>query len=69
MIGIILLGLATFRSGQFAKLGVGLFILGGILFNLPPAPALHLILVAGGVIYGVGALWLGWTLWSGEAKT
>jgi hypothetical protein len=59
MIGIILLGWVALRSGHFPRLPALLFILGGILFNLPPNPALHLLLVAGGVIYGVGAVGLG----------
>ena len=59
MIGIVLLGLATIRGGLFPKVAAILFILGGILFNLPPIPALHLLLVAGGVIWGTGAVWLG----------
>jgi hypothetical protein len=44
-----------------------LFLIGGVLFNLPPIPALHLVLVAGGVIWGVGAVWLGKSLTAGKS--
>ena len=50
MIGIVLLGLATMKGGIFPKFAALLFILGGVLFNLPPIPSLHFVLVAGGVI-------------------
>lgn len=62
MVGIILLGIATLRANVLPKIAIGLFLVGGILFNLPPMPALHFVLVAGGVLWGVGAVWLGRSL-------
>ena len=63
MIGILWLGIVTLRAGIFPRFPVILFIVGGILFNLPPSPTLHLLLVAGGVLWGIGAAWLGYLLW------
>ena len=59
MIGIILLGIATLRAKVMPLAAAILFTAGGIMFNLPPIPALHLVLVAGGVIWGIGAAWMG----------
>jgi len=64
MIGIVLLGVSMLRTKMFPALAANLFIIGGIMFNLPPSPALHLILVSGGVIWGIGAILLGRTLMS-----
>ena len=64
MIGIILLALATIRANVLPKLPALLFLLGGIMFNLPPLPSLHLVLVFGGVLWGIGAVWLGKSLGS-----
>jgi len=64
MVGIILLGLATLRANVFPRTASLLFLLGGILFNLPPMPALHLVLVVGGVLWGIGAVWLGTSFFS-----
>ena len=62
MIGIIIWAIATLRANIMPKLAAVLFLIGGILFNLPPMPGLHLVLVTGGVIWGVGAAWLGLSL-------
>ena len=64
MIGIVLLGIATLRARIMPRNPTLLFIVGGVLFNLPPNPALHPILIAGGVLWGAGAAWLGYSLWS-----
>ena len=69
MIGIILLGVATLRAGMIPRIPTVLFIVGGILFNLPPNPALHLLLVAGALLWGAGAAWLGVSLWSHAEDT
>lgn len=59
MIGIVVLAIATLRANLMPKMAAVLFLAGGILFNLPPMPALHLVLIAGGVIWGIGAIGLG----------
>lgn len=59
MVGIVLLGIATLRANVMPKLATILFLVGGIFFNLPPMPALHIVLVSGGVVWGLGAAWLG----------
>ena len=59
MVGIILLGLATLRANVFPRAVSIMFLVGGILFNLPPMPSLHLLLVGGGVLWGIGAARLG----------
>ena len=65
MIGIVLLGIATFRVNVLPRTAAILFLVGGVLFNLPPMPALHIVPVAGGVIWGIGAAWLGASLMAG----
>jgi len=55
MIGIALLAIATLRANVMPKMAAIIFLAGGILFNLPPMPALHYVLITGGVIWGVGA--------------
>ena len=69
MVGIILFGIATLRAGIMPRIPTVLFIVGGILFNLPPNPALHPVLIAGGVLWGAGAAWLGVSLWSHAKDT
>jgi len=59
MIGIVILALATLRAKVLPKIAAILFLVGGIMFNLPPMPALHYVLITGGVIWGGGAAWLG----------
>lgn len=62
MIGIVLLGIATLRANVLPRIAAIVFLAGGIMFNLPPLPSLHIILVTGGVIWGAGAAWLGYSL-------
>jgi len=59
MIGIINLAVATLRAKIMPKMAAVLLLFGGIEFNLPPMPALHIVLVAGGILWGGGAAWLG----------
>lgn len=59
MIGIALLAIASLRANIMPKTAVFLFLAGGIMFNLPPSPGLHLVLISGGVLWGIGAAWLG----------
>ena len=40
---------------------------GGILFNLPAGAIPHIILVVGGVVWSIGAVWFGTELWSKQS--
>ena len=62
MLGYSLLGLAAFRSGLLPKTACTLFILGGIISNLPPIPGLHIVLVLGGILWSLGAIGIGLNL-------
>ena len=62
MIGIVLVGVAAWRSRMFATLSTAAFVAGGILFNLPPIPSLHYLLVAGGVAWGIAGMSIGMAL-------
>ena len=57
MVRIILLGIA--RANVMPRVGTILFLVGGILLNLPPMSTLRLALVTGGVFWGLGAAWIG----------
>jgi hypothetical protein len=59
MIGIVVLAISMLRAKRLPSRATYLFLVGGVLFNLPPIPAIHLVLVAGGVIWGIGAVLLG----------
>lgn len=63
-IGIVVFGVATWRAAIYPRVAALLFIVGGIMFNLPPGAIPHLVLVLGGVIWGMGAVWLGYSLWA-----
>lgn len=64
MIGNISLGFAIWRSRQFRKIGIMFLVIGAILYNLPPIPGAHLLLVFGGVTWSIGAICLGRDLMS-----
>jgi len=64
MVGTILFGIALLLQGKLPRLATSLLILGAILVNLPPGVVPMFVLIAGGVIWGLGAAWLGITLWS-----
>lgn len=64
MIGGTLLGVAILRAGTLSRPAAVLLILGAILSNLPPNPALHLVLVLGGLAWGASVVWLGYALTS-----
>jgi hypothetical protein len=68
MVGMILFGVALIRSSYQPRAAAGLLILGGILSNLPPSPTLHLILVAGGVGFGIAMAWLGYSLFQSPGE-
>ena len=59
MVGYTVLGIAGWRSGALPKVSCGLLIAGGVLNNLPPIPGMHLVLLAGGVLWGIAAIGLG----------
>jgi multidrug transporter EmrE-like cation transporter len=64
MVGTILFGIALLLQGRLPRLALSLLILGAILVNLPPGVVPMLVLIAGGVVWGLGAAWLGFALWS-----
>ncbi len=59
MIGYVVFGVAVWRAGILPRAAALLFLLGGILFNLPPGPIPMPVLTFGGVVWAVGAIWLG----------
>ena len=58
MIGYVVFGVALWRAGVLSRGAILLFLLGGILFNLPPGPVPMWVLTVGGVVWAAGALWL-----------
>jgi len=67
--GYLLLGLATFRAGVLPR-GGALLLMVGVVFAIAPPPPVGpfpwIGLVVGGVLFGAGAAWLGYSLWSTE---
>jgi hypothetical protein len=66
MVGYILLGISLLRASALPRAATLLLIVGAVLANLPPGLAPMLILIVGGVVWGIGAAWLGYALWSGK---
>ena len=62
MIGQVAFGVITWRAGVFPRPAAALLVIGGTLFNLPPGPVPMIVLAVGGVLWGVAASWLGWSL-------
>jgi len=63
-LAFIINGLATFRAGVFPKYA-GILIMGiAVAANAPPLP--FEVGIAGGFLFGVGCIWLGYVLWSGR---
>jgi len=62
MIGTVLFGAAAMLSRLVPWAACLLLIAGGVLANLPPLPGMHLVLVTGGVLWGAGAIWLGYAV-------
>lgn len=58
MMGYVVFGAALWRAGILPRAAALLFLLGGILFNLPPGPVPMMVLTVGGVVWAVGAVWL-----------
>jgi predicted MFS family arabinose efflux permease len=66
MVGYILFGIALLRASALPRAATLLLIVGAILANLPPGLVPMLILIVGGVVWGIGAAWLGYVLWLGK---
>lgn len=65
-VGYFLFVIASWRTGIFPRWALVMWAAGASLGMVPPTPVGPLpwaSLVAGGVIYAIGASWLGWTLW------
>lgn len=69
MTGILLLSWVMWRAKNFSQWAIGFFALGGVLMHLPPIPGGHMIAVIGGVLYGLGAVLLGWAILSRSKTT
>src|SRR5262249_57125129 len=69
--GYVAFGVAMLRAGVLPRGGAWLLIVGVVLAILPPEPVGPVPwagLVAGGVLFGAGEVWLGYALWSGEPR-
>lgn len=65
-VGYLLFAAASWRAGVLRRDAVLVWAVGGALGMVPPQPLGPMPwagLVASGVVYSVGAVWLGWTLW------
>lgn len=58
MIGYIVFAVAILRAGILPRAAALLFLLGAILFNLPPGPIPMIALTIGGIVWAVGSVWL-----------
>jgi hypothetical protein len=58
MIGYIVFAAAILRAGVLPRVAALLFLLGGVLFNLPPGPVSMIVLTTGGIVWAVGSVWL-----------
>jgi hypothetical protein len=58
MIGYIVFAAAILRAGVLPRAAALLFLLGGILFNLPPGPVPMIVLAIGGILWAIGSIWL-----------
>ena len=71
MLGYFLLGIATIRAKILPRWGAVLVMLGAILFQLPPQPIgpfPTFVILLGAVLYGAGAVWIGFSLWSEKGE-
>ena len=65
-VGYVVFGLATLRAGILPRWATAVWTLGAVLGMGPPQPLGWLPwvgLVLGGVLFGLGGAWLGYTLW------
>ena len=58
MIGYVVFAVAILRAGILPRAAALLFLLGGVLFNLPPGPVAMIVLTIGWIIWAVGSVWL-----------
>jgi hypothetical protein len=58
MIGYIVFAAAILRAGILPRAAALLFLLGAILFNLPPGPVPMIVLTIGGIVWAIGSVWL-----------
>jgi hypothetical protein len=68
MIGYVVFGVATIRAAVFPRPAAILWLIGAVLFNLPPGPVPIPVLAIGGVFWGASAIWLGRMLIRGVAR-
>jgi hypothetical protein len=62
-LGFLLVGIAVLLLGGRARWAGDILIIGAILFALPVA---WVISILGALVLGLGQIWLGYTLWSGQ---
>jgi hypothetical protein len=61
MIGLLVFGAAMLMARVVPRAAALLFVVGGVLFNLPPGPVPMIVLCTGGVLWSVAVIWLGVT--------
>ena len=62
MVGNLLFSIATIRAGVFPRVAALLLLVGGVVFNLPPAAVPMPILALGGLLWSAGLIWLSVTM-------
>jgi hypothetical protein len=67
LLGYIVFGIATIRAGVLPRWGVLLLIV-GVVVGAPGPAVPFLVRAAGTVLFGLGQVWLGYTLWSGTGE-
>jgi len=70
-LGYVLLGISTFRSGVLPRAAALLVIIGAALFMRPPQPLgpfPTILTLLGAVLWGTGAAWIGFALWSSKSE-
>lgn len=71
MLGYVLLGIATIQAKILPRWGAVLVMIGSILFNLPPQPIgpfPTFLTLLGAILFGAGAVWIGWALRSDKSE-
>jgi hypothetical protein len=68
LIGWVLVGVATMRVGMLSR-WVGLLISVGVFMTFGSLAGVNLIRVIGGVVYGIGLVWLGISLLTTQSET